>query len=177
MKAAIAQHLNVSEAAIVKVEEWATVLFAVVKGLGGRFISKKVVQTTKKEFSYYEVADRICDLINESGVYDAKLWDKKAGETRIYVSYRNRAKTKDCGYVKVCPGGIYRHLTLQAGTIEAIYEDLKSLKIAQPKIELVSSDELSEAVKAVVEECWECGASYTSYGNVEDGNMCCRRCA
>lgn len=44
MNAAIAQHLNVAEAAIVRVEEWATVVFAVVRGLGARFISKKVVK-------------------------------------------------------------------------------------------------------------------------------------
>ena len=27
-----------------------------------------------------------------------------------------------------------------------------------------------------VEECWECGAQYRTHGNVEDGNMGCRRC-
>ena len=39
---AIAQHLNVEETAITKIEEWSNVLFAVVKGLGARFVSKKV---------------------------------------------------------------------------------------------------------------------------------------
>ena len=39
----IAKHLNVSHWAITKVEEWSKVLFAVVKGIGGRFVSKKVV--------------------------------------------------------------------------------------------------------------------------------------
>jgi hypothetical protein len=29
----------------------------------------------------------------------------------------------------------------------------------------------------VVEECWECGALYSSAGYVEDGNMGCRSCA
>lgn len=42
--AAIANHLNVAESAIVRVEEWATVLFAVVKGIGARFVSKKIVE-------------------------------------------------------------------------------------------------------------------------------------
>jgi predicted DNA-binding protein (UPF0251 family) len=40
--AAIATKLNVLESAIVRIEEWASVLFVVVKGLGGRFVSKKV---------------------------------------------------------------------------------------------------------------------------------------
>lgn len=44
MNAAIAQHLNVTESAIVKIEEWANVLFCVVKGIGARFVSKKVVK-------------------------------------------------------------------------------------------------------------------------------------
>lgn len=48
MKAAIAQHLNVDESAITRIEEWAHVLFAVVKGLGARFVSKKVVEKKMK---------------------------------------------------------------------------------------------------------------------------------
>jgi hypothetical protein len=45
--AAIATKLNVLESAIVRVEEWANVLFCVVKGLGARFVSKKVVEVKK----------------------------------------------------------------------------------------------------------------------------------
>ena len=41
---AIANHLNVSESAVVRVEEWANVLFAVVTGIGARFVSKKIVE-------------------------------------------------------------------------------------------------------------------------------------
>lgn len=48
MNAAIAQHLNVTESAIVRVEEWANVVFTVVRGLGARFISKKVVKMETK---------------------------------------------------------------------------------------------------------------------------------
>ena len=39
---AIANHLNILESAIVRVEEWAHVLFVVAAGIGGRFVSKKV---------------------------------------------------------------------------------------------------------------------------------------
>jgi hypothetical protein len=41
--AAVATHLSIVESAIIKAEEWATVLFVVVKGLGARFVSKKVL--------------------------------------------------------------------------------------------------------------------------------------
>ena len=53
MNTAIAQHLNVTEAAIVKVEEWANVLFCVVRGIGARFVSKKVL----KMYEFHEVID------------------------------------------------------------------------------------------------------------------------
>lgn len=42
--AAIAQKLNVVEAAILEIQEWASVLWVRVAGLGARFVSKKVVK-------------------------------------------------------------------------------------------------------------------------------------
>lgn len=39
----IAQHLQVSPSQITKIEEWKHCYFVVVKGVGGRFVSKKVV--------------------------------------------------------------------------------------------------------------------------------------
>ena len=44
MNSLIAAKLNVLETAIVRIEEWTHVLFVVVKGLGARFVSKKVVE-------------------------------------------------------------------------------------------------------------------------------------
>lgn len=44
MNSAIAAKLNVLESAIVRIEEWVNVLFVVVKGLGARFVSKKIVE-------------------------------------------------------------------------------------------------------------------------------------
>lgn len=41
---AIANHLNVAASAIVEVQEWARVLWVRVRGLGARFVSKKVVE-------------------------------------------------------------------------------------------------------------------------------------
>lgn len=42
-QAAIANHLQVSPNQITKIEEWTNCYFVVAKGLGGRFVSKKVV--------------------------------------------------------------------------------------------------------------------------------------
>lgn len=51
MNTAIAQHLNVTESAILEVQEWARVLWVRVKGLGARFVSKKVTEMTEiKEY-------------------------------------------------------------------------------------------------------------------------------
>ena len=47
MNSLIAAKLNVLETAIVRIEEWTHVLFVVVKGLGARFVSKKVVEVKK----------------------------------------------------------------------------------------------------------------------------------
>lgn len=44
---AIAQHLNIATEAIVKIEEWATVLWVRFKG-GCRFVSKKIMGTKTK---------------------------------------------------------------------------------------------------------------------------------
>ena len=49
MNSAIATKLNVLESAIVRIEEWAHVLFVVVKGLGARFVSKKVLKEVTVE--------------------------------------------------------------------------------------------------------------------------------
>lgn len=44
MNAQIAQYLNIAESSIIRVEEWANVLFVVVRGFGARFVSKKVTK-------------------------------------------------------------------------------------------------------------------------------------
>jgi len=47
--AAIASHLNVADSAIVEVQEWARVLWVRVKGLGARFVSKKVIAMVEEK--------------------------------------------------------------------------------------------------------------------------------
>lgn len=54
--AIIAQHLNIVEAAIVRIEEWANVLFVVCRRLGARFVSYQIIKAmnepvTVKKFS------------------------------------------------------------------------------------------------------------------------------
>jgi hypothetical protein len=48
MNAQIANHLKIEESAILRVEQWATVLFVVVAGKGARFVSKKVIKMEPK---------------------------------------------------------------------------------------------------------------------------------
>ena len=54
--AAVAKHFNVTESAVVRCEEWAHVLFCVVRGIGARFVSKKVVG--KMEFSQLQGSEK-----------------------------------------------------------------------------------------------------------------------
>jgi len=94
MNAAIAQHLNILESAIVKVEEWANVLFVVAKGIGARFVSKKVAKVEKQLISGLEYAEKLAALWNQTigsewhskaaGFVKATLWMKKADEIRVY---------------------------------------------------------------------------------------------
>lgn len=129
MQSQVAAHLKIEVSQVLRVEEWSRVLFAVIAGKGGRFVSKKVLEM--QEYTAYEVATKIAELINESDtIFHASVWDKKAGETRVYVSYPSKKGKKDCGMIRVTDSGlIERRLTLQAGTIEEIYAPAKSLKI------------------------------------------------
>lgn len=54
---AIAKHLQVETTQITRIDEWATVYFVVIKGLGGRFVSKRVCdrrQVVARVFSIIE---------------------------------------------------------------------------------------------------------------------------
>ena len=92
----IATHLNVLESAITKTEEWANVLFVVVKGLGARFVSKKVMGTEKTGITGRECLGKFVSQWNDThgsewnskagGFVTAKVWDKKEGELRVYFS-------------------------------------------------------------------------------------------
>lgn len=55
MHAQIAQHLNIAESAIIRIEEWANVLFVVCRKLGGRFVSKRVAKVATEQLSVVEM--------------------------------------------------------------------------------------------------------------------------
>jgi hypothetical protein len=61
--AAIANHLNVAEAAIAEIQEWARVLWVRVRGMGARFVSKKVV---KMEVQGIIVEEKAWGLVTDS---------------------------------------------------------------------------------------------------------------
>lgn len=59
---AIAQYLNITESAIVRIEEWANVLFVVCHRIGARFVSKKVIEAKtmlKNSASFQEMKDHL----------------------------------------------------------------------------------------------------------------------
>lgn len=71
MNAAIAQHLNVTESAILEVQEWARVLWVRVKGIGARFVSKKVVKVDNVYITEFKTTiennkARLADAATES---------------------------------------------------------------------------------------------------------------
>jgi hypothetical protein len=45
----IADKYNVSANAIIEIREWANVYFAIIAGIGARFVSKKIVSSVKSE--------------------------------------------------------------------------------------------------------------------------------
>lgn len=105
MNAAIATHLNILESAIIRVEEWSKVLFVVAKGIGARFVSKKVakVEAQKQQVTVGQFASQLVEKIKtcytpSTGTLKASVWNKKDGETRIYIKSH---KGSDCGYLMI----------------------------------------------------------------------------
>lgn len=84
MNAAIAQHLNILESSIVRVEEWANVLFVVCKKLGARFVSKKigVKSMTQRELLKKSVSDLIETTIQKCEANRAYYEDIQADRLR-----------------------------------------------------------------------------------------------
>jgi hypothetical protein len=84
---AIATHLNIAQTAIVRIEEWANVLFVVAKGISARFVSKKInveekkVKPTQKPFKVYQKfdAENFATLI-ERGAGRRMTWETPHGE-------------------------------------------------------------------------------------------------
>lgn len=62
----IANHLEVSPNQITKIEEWENCYFVVVKGLGGRFVSKKVVKTVVAVTAYEVELSKLCRKVRKA---------------------------------------------------------------------------------------------------------------
>jgi len=166
----VAKHLQVSHWQVTRVEEWAKVLFAVIKGLGARFVSKRVLKMERKEVTHSEYCSAIAKKVNErskdynQAAYSyltAAIWAKKEGETRVYI---NGGKGKGFGcfiayaHEHESGGGSVRYDVksyIQDWMREIVEEVNKEYKLAPTpqKAELVSNDALTSYV---TEMCWQC---------------------
>ena len=89
MNTAIAHHLNVTESAIIRVEEWANVIFTVVRGIGARFVSKKVVKMETRQ----NWIDTVKALPVLTGSEKQIKWAEAIRLETLYV-IQNQFKTK-----------------------------------------------------------------------------------
>lgn len=100
MNTAIAQHLNVTEEAILRVEEWASVIFTVVRGLGARFVSKKVVKMdlpklegTEKQVAWAEdIRNQILSDLDKKIEKNAKFISKWGDNPEAALRKKERAE-------------------------------------------------------------------------------------
>lgn len=119
----------------------------------------------------------------------AAAWDKVQELQRDGNNLLGRGRYRDAPYYYVARGrndrGEWLKLLSMDGTrsffanaaeVEIVKEyrrpqTLEGLRAFAEKLKAEEDESLP-----VVEECWECGAVYRTYGNVEEGNMSCRRC-
>ena len=87
---AIANHLNVAADAIVEVQEWARVLWVRVRGLGARFVSKKVGQEMEATLM---TAVRIAKKQNEL----MDLWNRQ-GDDAALDQYHELTDSHDAAF-------------------------------------------------------------------------------
>lgn len=88
---AVARHLNIAEAAIVKVEEWAHVLFVRFVSGRPRFVSKKAVKMEKIEFHGISLEKRSHGLVTSASNF------KKDWETLKSLEFQGIAKRVGLG--------------------------------------------------------------------------------
>lgn len=136
--AAIATKLNVIESAIVRVEEWANVLFVVVKGLGARFVSKKVVVKVESKL------DRAEKIVKELGY--GKVWT--GGNTvRVYFGSTS-------GYIEIATKSVNWQKLNHTVAFMAI-RDAGLLEITS---DLIGSSQSHQPVNAIRRTtCLNCG--------------------
>jgi len=106
--AAIANHMNVAETAIVEVQEWARVLWVRVRGLGARFVSKKVVKTmdgSEKQIAWAEQikADALAKVASSlkqgrisQAQYEALLVTANKNDAKWWIDNRFEFRNSAC---------------------------------------------------------------------------------
>ena len=129
MNSAIATKLNVLESAIVRIEEWAHVLFVVVKGLGARFVSKKVVEKKMETVLSIGAMEAIGNRWQKNGM------DRIYFEVASLVSgLSNSKKRKIAGaklYFDVDDHGFYDSINDSSIAKEAIASIRESCSVTQ----------------------------------------------
>ncbi len=161
---AIAQNLNVAESAILRVEEWANVFFAVVKGLGARFVSKKATAMVKESISGAEFAAAIASKVRgtftpSTGKLQTAFWGKKEGESRVYFK---TDKGGDCGFIAVATADgeiTYRVKNYIFEVVDTAITELQQQYDVKPA-QLVSRDALTQQV------CRQCHYNVAQFGGL-----------
>jgi hypothetical protein len=124
----IAAKFNVLESAIVRVEEWANVMFAVIKGIGSRFVSKKLkVEENKMNFT---------ESVNRCG---HKIWSHNSG-----------AKVEQYSDGKYCPTRKYENVQCLIPTMSSrTVDDLEYAKGIALASQLKLNEEILQAAKII----------------------------
>ena len=126
----------------------------------------------KERVTGHELARRIAAAIDEdpNGTFTASIWTKKTGQTRVYV----KRNGKDNGYICVTnDGSIDRRLYRESGTIGELYRTtVESLEVMPPVLPAFATLKSNDSLSSFVEECWECGTRFTTYGNLRAGGTC-----
>jgi len=131
---AIANHLNVAESAIVEVQEWARVLWVRVKGLGARFVSKKIgankmsltedLRKYSKPFGEEQTLIEACSAAKrqERPAINKKIYALKEAREGVYKKLLNEAwgQLKDMGWEKFSYRG---NAALESGHSDYADED------------------------------------------------------
>lgn len=134
--AAVANHLNILESAIVEIQEWASVLWVRFVSGRPRFVSKKVVkviQMTRKQ-----LAEKIANNLDCT----SKVW-AKSNKVRVYLSHRG----KDYGFVEITANGVDWNLTSYANNAygSAIRDSVEGIQILEPQEVIPGTRRLTES--------------------------------
>ena len=130
MKTAIATKLNILESAIVRIEEWAHVLFVVIKGIGARFVSKKVVEEKMETVLSIGAMEAIGNRWQKSGM-DRIYFDVVS----LVSGLSNSKKRKIAGgklYFDLDDHGFYDSINDSSIAKEAIASIRESCSVTQP---------------------------------------------